>query len=196
MLCQWVEAVDAAIPPGLWAALADPGAPRGTGPVFALDVAPDQSTASIAVAWRRSDGSTQVMLADHRPGVEWVVGRAAELTRTWRGRLLVEQTGTSAFLLPALAQARATVETVTRRTFVDSCSALDAAVTARTVRHGNQPDLDAAVAVARWSTSGDAGQRVLSRKDSRVSPLVAATLALHAIAIPAPSRGGWMVGLP
>ncbi len=51
-------------------------------------------------------------------------------------------------------------------------------------------------AAARWSTSGDAGQRVLSRKDPRVSPLVAATLALHAMTIPAPIRGAWMVGLP
>lgn len=196
VLSQWVTTLDPAIPPAVWAALVDPGAPRGTGPVFALDVAPDQSSATIAVAWRRSDGGTQVMLADHRPGVEWVVARAAELTRTWRGRLIVEGTGTAAFLLPTLEQAGATVETVTRRFFVDACAALDAAVTARSVRHGGQAELNAAVAVARWSTAGDAGQRVLSRKDPRVSPLVAATFALHAITIPAPSRGGWMVGLP
>ena len=42
-----------------------------------------------------------------------------------------------------------------------------------------------AVGVARWSTSGDAGARVLSRKDSRVSPLVAAALALHGLGLTA-----------
>jgi hypothetical protein len=35
------------------------------------------------------------------------------------------------------------------------------------LRHGNQPELNAAVAAARWSSSGEAGQRVLSRKDPR-----------------------------
>ena len=58
------------------------------------------------------------------------------------------------------------------------------------VRHGNQPELNAAVAVARWSTSGDAGHRVLSRRDPRVSPLVAGALALRALTLPPPSSGG------
>ncbi len=59
----------------------------------------------------------------------------------------------------------------------------------------NQPELNAAVAAARWSTYGDTGQRVLSRKDPRVSALVAAALAVHGLSTPAPARGGWMVGL-
>lgn len=61
------------------------------------------------------------------------------------------------------------------------------------MRHGNQAELNAAVAVAHWSTLGDAGQRVLSRKDPAVSPLVAAALALHSAQSP-PAAGGWFVG--
>ena len=190
VLCQWVTTVDAAIDPAVWSSLADPGAERGTEVAFALDVAPDHSTASLAVAWKRSEGAAHVMLADQRDGVEWVVDRCAEVLRTWGGRLLVEQTGTAGFLLPTLEQAGVTVETVARRFFVEACSALDAAVAARSVRHGNQLELNDAVAVARWSTSGDAGQRVLSRKDTRVSGLVAATLALHGLTLPPPNRGG------
>ncbi|HSP37108.1 MAG TPA: hypothetical protein VLR26_05095, partial [Frankiaceae bacterium] len=49
------------------------------------------------------------------------------------------------------------------------------------LRHDDQPDLNAAVAAARWSPSGEAGQRLLSRKDPRVSGLVAAALALHGL---------------
>jgi hypothetical protein len=119
---------------------------------------------------------------------------ARELVGTWDGRLVVEQTGTAAFLLPALQAAKP--DPVGRRFYVDARSALDAAVSARKVRHGDDPELNAAVAAARWSTSGDAGQRVLSRKDPRVSPLVAATLALHGLSAPPPSTGGWMVSLP
>jgi hypothetical protein len=195
VLCQWVEAVDPAISPVVWEALADAGGERGTGVVFALDVAPDHSSASLAVAWRRPDGSAHVVLADQREGVEWVVPRCTEVLLSWGGRLLVEQTGTAGFLLPEFEQRRVNVETVARRFYVEACSALDAAVSARSVRHGNQPELNAAVAAARWSTSGDAGQRVLSRKDPRVSPLVAAALALHALSSPPRMARGWIVGI-
>ncbi|MDP9461365.1 MAG: hypothetical protein M3Q22_14325 [Actinomycetota bacterium] len=50
-------------------------------------------------------------------------------------------------------------------------------------------------AVARWSSSGDAGQRVLSRKDPRVSGLVAVALALHGLTMPARNTGAWFVGV-
>ncbi|MDP9392296.1 MAG: hypothetical protein M3P89_13200, partial [Actinomycetota bacterium] len=195
VLCQWVEAVEAAINPRVWEALTDAHAPRGTDPVFALDVAPDHSTASLAVAWTRTDGAAQVMLAEHLPGVEWIVDRASSVLSTWGGRLIVEQTGTAGFLLPALERAGVNVDPVARRFYADACSALDAAVTARRVRHGGQPELVSAVASARWSASGDAGQRVLSRKDARVSPLVAVSLALHGLSTTPASTGGWFVGL-
>ena len=161
VLCQWVTTVDAAISPAVWSALADADAERGTGAVFALDVAPDHSTASLAVAWRRPDGAAHVMPAEQREGVEWVVDPCAEMLSTWGGRLIVEQTGTAGFLLPQLqqpgstgsflmpqpentpgmaflmpAQQRTSVEPVSRRFYADACSALDAAVAARSVRHG------------------------------------------------------------
>ncbi len=159
------------------------------------DEAPKPRIVPATLARRRPDGAAHVVLADQREGVEWVVPRCADVLGAWGGRLLVEQTGTAGFLLPALEQARVTVETVSRRFYADACSTLDAAVSARSLRHGNQPELNAAVAVARWSSSGDAGQRVLSRKDPRVSPLVAAALALHGLTLPARNTGAWFVGV-
>ena len=79
VLCQWVEAVDPAFSSSAWYSLADSGAEGGSGLVFALDVAADHCTASIAVAWQRSDGGVHVMLADHREGVDWVAARCVEL---------------------------------------------------------------------------------------------------------------------
>jgi hypothetical protein len=105
VLCQWVSAVEAAIPLGVWDALADGDAPRGADPVFALDVAPDHSTASLAVAWKRTDNASQVMLAHHADGVEGMVERAAAVLSIYGGRLIVEQSGPPAFLLPALERA-------------------------------------------------------------------------------------------
>ncbi len=186
VLCQWVTSLDTALNPGLWRALADPDAPRGTDIVFALDVAPDHSTATIAAAWRRPDGHAQVVVLDHREGVEWVAVRARDLLRNHGGRLIVEQSGTDAFLLPDLRDV--TVDPVSRRFYSDACGALDAAVTARTIRHGDEPPVRAAVDVARWSAQADTGQRVLSRRDPRVSPLVAVALALHGVASTVPKR--------
>jgi hypothetical protein len=160
-LCVWDPepgAPGGAIDPGLWKTLLAPAPPWGEAITFSLDVAPDHSTASIAAAWVTAEGTTWVQLADHRAGVEWVPDRCAELLARYGGRLLVEQTGTAAFLLPRLE-----AETVSRRFFADGCSTLDAAVQARTLRHGNQPELNAAVSVARWSSAGAAGQRVQSR---------------------------------
>lgn len=168
---------DAAVDLALWNTLIAPAPPWGSQIAFSLDIAPDHSTATIAAAWVTAEGPIWVQLADHRPGVEWVPDRCAALLAKYDGKLLVEQTGTAAFLLPRLE-----ADGVPRRFFADACSTLDAAVQSRTLRHGNQPELNAALSVARWSTSGEAGQRVLSRKNSQVSPVVAVALALHAAA--------------
>jgi len=181
----WDEGDGAAIavPLAVWASLADtnPGPPDRSTAVFALDVAPDHSTATIAAGWRRSDGAVQLDVADHQPGVEWVVEFAKRAqAKSPRSRLLVETGGTGAFLVPALEQAGVRVEQVPRRFYAEACAALDAAVSAGKVRHDNSWPLTEAVAVARWAPSGEAGQRLLARKDPKVSPLVAAALALHA----------------
>ena len=57
---------------------------------------------------------------------------------------------------------------------------LDDAVTAGTVRHGNEPALNVAVRGARWKPYGDT--RTFDRKGSLdISPLDAAALAVHAV---------------
>jgi hypothetical protein len=181
VLCQWVTTLDSAIPMTVWESLADAYAPRGNNVVFVVDVAPDQSTGTIAVAWKRPDGAVHVSLADHAPGVDWIPARADGLRKSWGGRFVVESTGTAAFLIPAMEKLGVHVDQVPRRFYVDACGGLDAAVTARQLRHDGQEPLNSAVAVASWSSSGDAGHRVLSRKDPRVSPLVAASLAAHKV---------------
>lgn len=179
-----------AIESSAWSALAGPTPEHGKDVTFALDVAPDHSSATITSAWTLPSGLKWVQVADQRPGVDWIVDRWDELRSRWGGCLLVEQTGTAGFLLPSLDNA----EPVSRRFFYDACSTLDAAVSSAGLRHGNQPALNESVTAARWSSSGDAGQRVLARKDPRVSPLVAAALALHGLTM-APTTGGWMVAL-
>lgn len=181
-LCVWdpeAGASDAAFDLERWKALADPDAPRGDGPVFAVATARDRLWCAVAVAWRRPDGARQVMLVDdgYQPGTAWVAGRIAEIKRRWYGRVLADTN--SRGLVPD-------VEEPSEADQAEAHNALDDAINAGTVRHGNQPALNAAVRGARWKNRGTG--RALDRDgDVEVSPAVAAALALRALTVTGPS---------
>ena len=186
-LCVWEPEpgeLGTAFSPERWATLADPTAERGTSPVFAVAAAPDQSWSAIAVAWHRSDGAVQLMLADYRQGTAWVPGRVAELRSRWGGQ--VHASSSAKGLVEDAQQAKHGVQAV-------ADNALARRIDEGTVRHGNEPALMTAVRAARWVQSGDL--RTLDRKGvADVSPLIAAALAVHALTT-APVTSGWMVGV-
>lgn len=154
----------------LWPALADAKAERGPRPVFAVSVAPDRSWSAVAVAWVRPDGATHVMLADYRPSTDWVAARVAELRGTWGGTVVASTTARG--LVPGAVEPPQGEQALAH-------TGLDDAVTAGTVRHGNEPALNTAVRGARWKAYGDTRQ--FDRKGSLdISPLDAAALAVKA----------------
>jgi hypothetical protein len=157
-----------AIDPVTWSTLADPRAERGAEPVFAVATAPDRSWAAIAVAWRRPDGATHVMLADYRPGAAWVESRVADLRTHWEGRVLVDVA--SRGVVPEAEEPSESDQAVAHNLMSD-------AVEAGTVRHGNEAALNTAVREAAWKPRGNT--RVLERRGKRdISPLAAAALAV------------------
>jgi hypothetical protein len=166
-----VNAGRSAIDPAAWGSLADPKAERGTAPAFGVATAPDRSWAAVAVAWRRPDGSAQVMLADYRPTTAWVTERVAELRSRWGGRLLAD------------TASRGLVDGADEPSQAEQAkahNALSDAVAAGLVRHGNEPALNMAVRAARWRSLGDT--RLLDRKGSvDISPLIACALAAHGL---------------
>jgi phage terminase large subunit-like protein len=158
--------------PGLnynrWKALVDASAERGGSQVFGLSTAPDRSWAAVAVAWTRPDGDVQVMLADYRPTTSWVKERLDELGARWGGRILTDPESQDLY------------EAAERVPLARAQASLDDAITAGTVRHGNETALNTAVRGAKWRKSGDG--RVLDRKgDLEISPAVAAALAVHGV---------------
>lgn len=166
-----LDGVDSAFDFHVWAMLADITAERGPDPVFALATAPDRSWSAIAVGWKRTDGSTQVMLADYRPGNTWVADRMKELRSRWGGRLLVDVASRG---LVADAEEPSESEQALAH------NAMSDAVKAGTVRHGNNPAMNTSVRGARWKPSGNT--RVLDRKgDLDISPLAAAALVLRGL---------------
>jgi hypothetical protein len=96
------------------------------------------------------------------------------------GAVALDPVGPAGSLLPRLQDAGITVTEIGAREHSQACGAFYDLVMARDLRHIDQPQLNAAVAGARKRPLGDAF--AWSRKASSVdiSPLVAATLAVHA----------------
>ena len=78
-----------------WEALADADSQPEDPVAFAIDVTPERSHASICVAGR-AGGSVHVEVVDNRPGTDWVVQRAKELTKKWGPRCWVVDPGSPA----------------------------------------------------------------------------------------------------
>jgi hypothetical protein len=187
-LCVWEPepgASDVAIDYDRWSDLIDTN-PMLTAPTFAIATAPDRSWSAICAAWRRPDGSTQLLLGDdYRPDAIWVSARIAELRSRWGGRVVAASKAAQGLVADA--------ENLSEADQARAHNALSDAVLARAVRHGNESALNTAVRAARWKTAGNT--RVLDQKGSiDISPLTAAAGAVHALTT-APATGGWMVGV-
>ena len=172
-MCVWDPepggAADQIIPSDLWAGCGVDGLTPPTGVLaYAVDVAPDQKWASVAV----SDGRS-VLVTDHAPGVDWVPGVLEELTGAHPGPVFLDPRGEANALVTALPDARS----VKAGEHAQACGELLAAVLAGKVTHGRQPVLDAAVAGATRRPLGDAWAWNRRTSSVDISPLVAVTLA-------------------
>jgi len=165
---------------GLWADLLDPESRKGRKLAFALDVAPDRSMASIAVASMREDGLWHIEIIDRRKGAPtWVVDRLAELNTKWKPLgIAMDAAGPAGSLLSDLTAKGITPTVVNAREVGQACGAFyDAAMEGR-LRHRGQDELTTALAGAKQRVLGDAW--AWHRKDSAtdITPLVAVTLAM------------------
>ena len=151
-LNRWTRAAFASRIPGRsWEACRSDLSPEPDDVTFALDLAPDRGSASIAV----SDGTT-VELADHRPGTSWVIPRCIELWDTYAPRsFMVDQAGPAATIVPDLEAAGIRVEVTSAGQYAAACGRFYDAVVNREMRHGGSDDLTTAVAGAATRKLGD-----------------------------------------
>jgi phage terminase large subunit-like protein len=164
-----------------WAACREPHSqPRGL-VSFSLDATPDRSFASIAVAGWRDDHKRHAEVVEHRPGMDWVVDRLAELEHRWQPLpVVVDPASPAGSLLIDLAARGIPTMTVNAREYAAACGMFYDAVVAAEVRHLDQPVLNTAVAAARKRVLGDAW--AWARKTGGdISPLVATTLAHYGL---------------
>jgi hypothetical protein len=164
-----------------WQACREPASQLAGLACFAVDVTPDRSAATIAVAGWRHDRRRHVEVVDHRPGTEWVAERLAGLVRRWAPLpVMVDPASPAGSLLVDLAAAGVPTDTVNAREYGQACGQIYDAVIDRQVAHLDQPVLNMAVAAARKRSLGDAW--AWARKHGAdISPLVAVTLASHGL---------------
>lgn len=170
----------------LWASLADPESAVDGPVVFAVDATPERSAGAIAVAGRRADGLLHAEVVADRPGTGWMLRRLVELHQTWRPRgVVLDPTSAAGSLIPGLQDAGIEPQLVSGREMAQACGAFyDLVVEDRGVRHLGQPQLSAALSVAKKRDLGDAWGWHRKNSGVNIAPLVAVTLALHGFAQP------------
>ena len=190
----WPDQVaGAALDPAAWADMADAESRRAGDVVITMDCTPMQDHGTISLYGLRDDGLEHMQLVDYRPGISWMVGRAAELKETLNPlAFAVDEKNGVAALLPEFKEvgiAPPENEEEPQRGDLFVLKTQDAATAvARFIegyrrvpsvyRHlGHQEPLNDAVRNAKVRTIGDAGQIAWGRRlsDVDIGPLVGVT---------------------
>ena len=178
--------LESIIPPDVWKRAADPHSQVDGRVAIAVDANPERSETSIAIAGRRLDGLMHVEIVDCRPGVGWALERVRELRERWNPvAVVIDPTGPANSLIPDLeavtASGRASSFEVIKPNVREATQAAgdfyDALIEKDDLRHIDQDQLNAAIAVAQKRPLGDAWAWARSSTSKSISPLVAVTLA-------------------
>jgi hypothetical protein len=169
----WDEPVSSqgGVPAEVWEACARPGGVVGDVRAIAVDVTPEFSHSSVAVA-----GAGGVELVAHERGWSWVPALVAALA-TNAVPVIVDVRGPASVVEQALSDVGLSLTRPSGQDMAQASAGFVDGLVGRTLWHGSQYDLDVAVRGAKRVESGDSFR--WSRKSSSVdiSPLVAVTLA-------------------
>lgn len=151
---------------------------------FALDINPDSSFASIAVAGRRADGRVHTEVVQRERGTGWVVDRIEELVEKWSpSSVTLDAIGPAGALLPRFAERNIEIDVVSMAQYGQACQGFKMLVDDDQLRYKEQSGLTAALEAARKRPLGDSGAWGWHRRDTTdITPLVAVTLATYAFA--------------
>lgn len=166
-----------------WRSCADPTSQATDEMALALEVAPMDAGAAIAVASRRPDGRSHIEIIDIGAGSAWVAPRVAALVAKWsanRREVTLDPAGPAGHLVADLERLGVRVRAVTPREVGQACARFYTEAIGHQLRHLDDRSLNVALGAARKRPLGDAW--VWHRRDvADISPLVAATLALDAL---------------
>lgn len=189
VLCQWVDHIDPpVVDPAIWQAITDPQSQVKTLAGFGFDVSPGSESAAINAAGVRADTHAHLEMVDHKPGTDWCLAKLVALWVKWQVPIVLDPAnpGARAFVEP-LEAAGVKVVQVKSHEYAHACQHFVTEVTALRVRHQGWPELAVALAAAKKRDIGDGGWGWARKKATAdISPLVAATLALHGLSTVVP----------
>jgi hypothetical protein len=171
----------AVIDPQSWSEIADVESFAAERFALAVDVSPDMSMASVALAGHRADGLWHVELDEQRPGISWLVPYITRLVSAnpQVRAVVVDAASPAAAIIDELSRAKIKVTTSGARDMAHACGQFYSGVYEGWLRHTDQPQLNVALSVARKRPLLDNAWG-WNRKNatSDITPLVACTLAL------------------
>jgi hypothetical protein len=168
------------IPAETWRSLLDAGSQVLEPVAFAVDMTPERSRVSVAVAGVRADGRTHVELTEHRGGTRWVKDELLRLQSEHDSLgFWFDKRSPAGSMMGELQDAGVEVRELSTGDVVKACGSFVDAASEDRLRHIGQGPLDAALAAAQKRKVGDAWALDRSRSGADISPLVAVTNALH-----------------
>ena len=166
---------------GVWSDLKDEESKPGDQMVFAVEIAGNRESASIALLSYRSDELVHAEIIENRVGTSWVGTRLAELQKRWNPVATVAIAGGHVdSLVPSWKRDGARVKLVKFGDYVQACGVIFDWITQGKLRHLDDPILNAAVNGVRQTFTRDNAAWYWSRKSSEVdiTSLVALTVAV------------------
>ncbi len=180
-----------------WDACLDTASVPVGAPVWAVDVSPNGSTASIAMAAVRADGRPHLEVVATGAGYSWVAPRMVQLKadhgaarlpvgKEFRDGVLVDPSGPGADVALSLKTAGIEPYLMGSRDVGQACAALQAGTKDRALAHIGQRQVRDALEGAARRTLGDGGW-AFARKHSEIdiSPAVVVANALHGLRLAA-----------
>ena len=171
------------IAPELWAACADTESAPTSRFVLAVDVSPDQSRAAVAFAGIRPDGSVHVELDEQRAGTAWLAAHIAKQCEFLNiTTVVIDEASAAAPLVEELKRRKVRKVTTTRAVdMAFACTDFAGLVESGDLHHTDQPQVNAALAMARKRPLMDAWAWNRKTADADITPIVAATLAVWGV---------------
>jgi hypothetical protein len=166
----------------LWDTLGDPLASPLDPVAFAIDVNPDSSFTSIAVAGKSADGTVFTQVVKRERGTGWVIDEIERLVASWSPTsVTLDAIGPAGSLLPGFAERGIEIDVVSMTQYGQACGGFKAMVDESRLVHNAQTGLRAALESARKRPLGESGLWGWHRRDTTdITPLVAVTLATYA----------------
>jgi hypothetical protein len=178
-LNQFTASDERVIPAALWNLCCDPDVRPDGKLALGLDVNPDRTSASIAIA----DSDGRVELVDQASGVGWVVERVVELAKTWDLDVSLDSYGPAGSLAPEIEDQGVKVHSLSTREMTAACAKIHDSIADGAngkIRIRRHPALDLASLAARKRQIGDSWVWSRRSADEDVTPLLAISIAFAA----------------